>query len=755
MKKIISIVSLVAFLATNVQASITTDTQLLDKSKPQELKLDIKMKKFNTCEDFKINVVDYLKKYYKNHPQYPILYKWGWVMMEDAVTNIPTWAPESKVTDSKKENSSADFSQTNNQVAWVDEEEIIKTDGNKIYYFNSKDNSIYVIKKLDSTKTEILKKIKLPENFSNSKIYVAWNKLAIISNDYNNWPYYARYWFHRETKSVVAVYDITNIETPKLERYFKVDGNSIDSRKIWNTLYLITNSSINVPQYLFDKDSKFLDSKASSDFSSSNIIPQKIEVKKTSKTTDQNLVLDWKKYPFNKSTWLVNDCSSIEYILPDPDNTTIDINPSFTLISTIDLLNSEKSAKTKTIFGDVGNIYMSEKSLYINSSIYTNYSFNCPAWAYCIMPYYNAWVNTLLHKLNINWDNISYANSTILEGSPLTQYSMDESGDNFRILTQYTDNIQPWESRVATKNTHLYILDKDLKLVSKLDWLGKWEDFKSSRFIWNKLYLVTFKQIDPLFVIDLTDSKNPKVLWELKIPGYSTYLHPYDENHLIGLGYDTFENKNWWTQNGWLKISLFDVSDLANPKENSSLILGDNWSYSEALYNPRMFVWNDAKKTLILPATIYTQKSKDTYGYSSAKQWTYIISINTASWITNKWFITHIDTTGAEKERNEECSKYTNIEKKCTKLLNGQEYCYSPTTYVPEYCFATSTIDEYIANNIWKYNDDFILRNLYIWENIYTVSNSMMKVSDFGAKELDKLNLAPKTQENKVIPYIK
>ena len=75
-----------------------------------------------------------------------------------------------------------------------------------------------------------------------------------------------------------------------------------------------------------------------------------------------------------------------------------------------------------------------------------------------------------------------------------------------------------------------------------------------------KLFLVTFERVDPLFVIDVKDAKNPKVLWELKIPWYSTYLHPYDENHLIWLGYDTKENKYWWIQNNWIKLDLYQIN---------------------------------------------------------------------------------------------------------------------------------------------------------------------------------------------------
>lgn len=121
---------------------------------------------------------------------------------------------------------------------------------------------------------------------------------------------------------------------------------------------------------------------------------------------------------------------------------------------------------------------------------------------------------------------MSYQDTALIPGSPLTQYSMDEYQGNFRIITSQ------WSPK---RSTSLFVLDAGLKKLSSLENLAPDETFQSSRFIGDKLFLVTFEQIDPLFAIDLKDVKAPKVLGELKIPGFSTYLHPYDANHLIGL----------------------------------------------------------------------------------------------------------------------------------------------------------------------------------------------------------------------------
>ena len=148
------------------------------------------------------------------------------------------------------------------------------------------------------------------------------------------------------------------------------------------------------------------------------------------------------------------------------------------------------------------------------------------------------------------------------------------------------------------------------------------ENFQSSRFIGDRLYLVTFEQIDPLFVIDLKEKQNPKILGELKIPGYSTYLHPYDSNRLIGVGYDTKANQWGGTQNAGIKIDLYNVKDVKNPKQEQSLIIGDVGSSSDILWNPRLFTYYKEKNLLLMPGIFMTSANDplDTYRSQSAFQ---------------------------------------------------------------------------------------------------------------------------------------
>ena len=117
----------------------------------------------------------------------------------------------------------------------------------------------------------------------------------------------------------------------------------------------------------------------------------------------------------------------------------------------------------------------------------------------------------------------------------------------------------------------------------------------------------------------MTSPTSPKVLGELKMPGYSTYLHPYDDNRLIGLGYTTITNKWGGTQNGGLKVDLYNVADIKSPKIEGSLILGDAGSSSDVLSNPRAFVYYKEKNLLLLPATLMTSAKDPENTYRSSK----------------------------------------------------------------------------------------------------------------------------------------
>jgi uncharacterized secreted protein with C-terminal beta-propeller domain len=166
-----------------------------------------------------------------------------------------------------------------------------------------------------------------------------------------------------------------------------------------------------------------------------------------------------------------------------------------------------------------------------------------------------------------------------------------------------------------------------------------------------RAYLVTFKKVDPLFVIDMSDPENPKVLGKLKIPGYSDYLHPYDEDHLIGLGKETVEAEEGdfaWYQG--VKLSLFDVSDVSKPKEVAKYEIGDRGTDSYALHDHKAFLFDKDKKLLVIPVLLAeVDEEKYPQGVDSWQhgdyifQGAYVFNVDLDDGFVLKGRISHVD----------------------------------------------------------------------------------------------------------------
>ncbi|MEM2138133.1 MAG: beta-propeller domain-containing protein [Candidatus Anstonellaceae archaeon] len=206
---------------------------------------------------------------------------------------------------------------------------------------------------------------------------------------------------------------------------------------------------------------------------------------------------------------------------------------------------------------------------------------------------------TAIHKVALS--NFAYLGDAYVPGHVLNQFSMDEHNGYFRIATT-----SGRLSRMGSSTSNnLYVLDSGLKQVGEIEDLAPGESIYSARFMGDRAYLVTFKKVDPFFVLDLSNPEKPKVLGKLKIPGYSDYLHPYDENYVIGLGKGAIaaeEGDFAWYQG--VKLSLFDVSDLENPKEVAKFEIGDRGTDSYALHDHKAFLFSKSRNLLVIPVTL-------------------------------------------------------------------------------------------------------------------------------------------------------
>lgn len=705
------------------------DTQIIDHEKWTQENA-ISFQNFSSCE----SMDTILKKYFKDALLEQVsLYDRGVSGNQD----ISTSTPENK-GDSVGEGiggggeSGPSFSGTNIQIDGIDEADVIKTDGKYIYYASNTPEQdgfqyITIAKTAQAKDLAIIKKIKLPPNYGNIQLYLSGGKLTIIANRWNqNYLYNPApisVWVGNMT--VVVVYDITDVEAPKLDRFYTVSGDYSQSRREGDYLYVLSQNYVNINVWgspnMYSKEdiNAYLDKK----FDIQATLPKAIEINRTTHTAQQ-LSLKGKKIPYSLTQGTIG-CDEIEYILPKKPQ-----GLSFLTLSIIPL-KGNMPIKKKVIYGDANQFFMTQGSLYIVSNYWKEGTENssCPPNARCLLPIFRSEQNSLIHRFSTNEDRVKYEYSILTPGIPLSQYAMNEKGGVLFIANQ---------KDAMTNGVDIFAISPDWKLLSKLENVGAKERFQAARYFGDRLYLVTFEQKDPLFVIDTKNPNAITIIGELVMPWYSTYLHPYDATHMIGIGFDTKPTQWGGTMNGGLKFDLYDVTDVKNPKQQYSKVIWGVGSSSDALWNPRALVWDPVKHILLLPAQLLDQ-NQITYQSGYAWQGLLAVKIDTGG-ISEAGRITHIDMTGIAEKRKQECAQFTSTvtEEKCyTHITTGEKICVKPSDNpnnqaIPAYCYAENDDSSYLANQIWNYFPYFVQRGLFIGDTIYTASPAYIQSNTYG-----------------------
>ena len=249
---------------------------------------------------------------------------------------------------------------------------------------------------------------------------------------------------------------------------------------------------------------------------------------------------------------------------------------------------------------------------------------------------------TIIHRFAIGQGKIGYRAMGEVPGHLLNQFSLDEHEKNLRVAT----TVDGWTREGSIQYNNVYVLNSAMETIGTLEHIAPDERIYAARFVGDRLYLVTFKQIDPLFVIDLSDPKHPGILGELKIPGYSDYLHPYDADHIIGIGKETSENTWGGVSVEGLKIALFDVSDVNNPIQVDTVVIGEPGTDSEALRDHKAFLFVKEKNLLVIPVSEIKRvenpgsKYPGSYG-TTTRQVAYVYSVSPSSGFTLAGTVVH------------------------------------------------------------------------------------------------------------------
>jgi len=279
--------------------------------------------------------------------------------------------------------------------------------------------------------------------------------------------------------------------------------------------------------------------------------------------------------------------------------------PGFLSLVGFDLL-ADEAANVSMIVGKPGAVYATAKSFYVAVRQYQSKSAQWPFDANGPKEV------TVLHKFGLlkNLASGWYAASGVVKGRILNQFAMDEFEDHLRIATT--------TGKLPSNDVHstVSVLQQQgtaLVPVGLIDNIAPTEDIRSARYSGPVGFIVTFKKTDPLFVIDLAVPDAPYIKGELKIPGYSTYMHLLDDQHLLTIGYDADDQGSFaWFQG--IMLQVFDVSDLANPFLLHKEVIGTRGTTSDAATNHLAFNYFPAYGWLALPMVVCEDGSGGSYG---------------------------------------------------------------------------------------------------------------------------------------------
>ncbi|WP_128895805.1 beta-propeller domain-containing protein [Longirhabdus pacifica] len=602
-------------------------------------------------------------------------------------------------------------SETNVQVQGVDEADVIKTDGQYMYQIS--ENKLLISDVMPAEKMKVVNEVTFEHTFTPTELYVDDRYLVVIGNSWEE-----RYdmdgihkdstpdesveedlevqslilpeepYFPRNEYVAAYVYDLQDRTNLQLIRSLKMEGYYMTSRKIDDTLYFVSNYYQDVYDILNTKDT----------------IPSPVY-------QDSNIHQQLTEIGYDRM-----------YYFPQFDRW------DYTLIGSVNLAMPEVKMDVNAYVGGAETVYASKDHLYlavparegvevqplqadnvdknsddestgpdeIDISMETETDVTVQIQKIDFAP---AAVDTItkIYKFSLGENKVKFKAEGQVPGHVLNQFSMDEYEGDFRIATTSGQHFGWGEEQ---KN-NVYVLDEQLNQLGKIEDIAPGEKIYSVRFMGDRGYMVTFKTVDPLFVIDFSESDNPNILGQLKIPGYSDYLHPYDENHLIGFGKDTVEvdvkdrNGNTVGTTAYyqgMKMALFDVSDVSNPIEKHKVMIGDRGTHSELLHNHKALTFHRDMNLLAFPVTVMEVNEADknnvtAYG-SFAFQGAHIYHISAEDGFQLRGEITHLTEDDIQK-----------------------------------------------SGHYWSDREKTVQRIMYIGDTLYTISPSKIEAHDFTTLE--------------------
>jgi hypothetical protein len=497
----------------------------------------------------------------------------------DSAGPATTRAPSSEAlaSDEATEGGGQDFTGTNNQEVGVDEADLVKTDGRRLVVASGERLQVIDV---EGETPRLVDTIRLPEGFYGSEMFLSGDTVLLMSSGWTNVPFLREAtdtsWFPGAPTGRIIEVDLAAGE---IGTTLEFEGAYLSAREVAGTIRIVLSAGAERFNFVYPSNPGAEDTalKANQDLIATSTIDMWLP---TYKITDANGVT---------TEGPIVECDRVH--LP-----TEFAGFGSVVVLTADIDDGLRLGRSLSVFTDAQTVYASTDRLAVAT----------PRWPELDedgSPKEDDDYTTAIHTFDIaDPGTTSYAASGRVRGHLLNQYSMSEHEGHLRVAT--TDG-SPWDSRGSESFvTVLSEAGDELVQVGQVGGLGKGEQIFAVRFLGDRAYVVTFRQVDPLYTIDLSDPENPVTRGELKIPGFSQYLHPAGD-HLIGIGTDGDEEGN----TSGAVASLFDVSDPDDPRLVAKVPLapgrpdGLDWydSQSAVAWDARAFnIWDD---TIIVPVS--------------------------------------------------------------------------------------------------------------------------------------------------------
>lgn len=589
------IMALLCSLSLSACGADNRDNALLpDQSvslSPSQIQLTSALTPFKSCDPFlrhvKANALEMVGPWGVGGGDFPVTMEAE--MMRDtaeAMADESTAAPKTQ------------YSTTNIQEAGVDEPDIIKTDGQRIVALV--ENKLHV---LDATGEQLRQSGELRfDNFWAQDMFLSGDRVVVFGQMHETTTTHKRSvsrlpgWYSPIT-TLMSV-DISK-PAPQVTRRLHIDGSYISSRLVDNSARIVIQSSPTGLQWFYPEGS--------------GLRAERDAEEKNRQLIKESTIDNWVPWFVLESgagaLLQEGTLTSCERVYHPSSNSGLQMLNIVTVDLGAELF--EEQLGSTSVLADGQTVYSSQQNLYVATTEWIDER------TLRLDPQVNPenrQVSTRIHKFDISDPAATeYRSSGQVTGTVLNQYSMSEFKGHLRVAT--TDH--GWWSREEepVSQSYVTILEETgevLTEIGRVGNLGKGERIYAVRFLGNLATVVTFRQTDPLYTIDLSQPQSPKVLGELKIMGYSAYLHPVTENLVIGVGQDALETgRTTGTQ-----VSLFDISDLSKP------VRIDQWQLpggsSETEYNARAFLHWPAEDLFVLPVVTHQIPNPDGQAFAGA-----------------------------------------------------------------------------------------------------------------------------------------